>query len=146
MAGPQRASIGTFYIALDGIAGGALLLVFPAALVAERGWFPPLVVGVVGFLLLWAIMLVCGLARGGTAVAIGGAGAVRGVTLRSTLQQRSYDWLTGDEARRLWELCGEQAFKLPPWEEVGILPGVSAGDLGSLKAVLRLRQETMTRR
>ena len=59
-------------------------------------------------------------------------GAARALALHPALQQRGYYWLTLAQARELWELCGERAFKLPPWADVGILPGIAEGDLRAL--------------
>lgn len=71
----------------------------------------------------------------------GGMGAVRAVALHPALQERGYHWMTPAQARELWELCGEAAFRLPPWEEVGTLPGITEGDIAALARVIQLLEK-----
>lgn len=138
---PQRHKEVEACIALDYVAGGLVALGFTLG-VALVNFGVMLIVGGTGFLcflLLWTFLLIQALSPRGPA-----AGAVRGVTLLTTLHERGYDWVTSEDARHLWELCGEAAFTLPPWEEVGTLPGVAEGDLESLKGVLKLRREVLS--
>ena len=66
--------------------------------------------------------------------------AVRGAALHAQLKSRGYQELSLADCTRLWRLCGEDAFLLPPWDHCGVLPGVREGDLESLARVARLNR------
>lgn len=45
--------------------------------------------------------------------------------LQRELHAKGYTWLTTEMALKLYRAAGSRARRLPPWEEVGIIPGCS---------------------
>ena len=67
---------------------------------------------------------------------------IRAPYIYVALRHRGYDWLTFLQARELWELVGSAALRLPPWSDVGTVPGVSEGNMesiGELASLLKSR-------
>ena len=64
------------------------------------------------------------------------AAEIRNHALLAALKMRGYHWMERKDARQLWSICGERAFKLPPWDDVGLMPGVAEGNIGSLVTVV----------
>lgn len=99
--------------------------------------------------MLWLTAFVClvpwivGIGRLAMKGVVGASAVVRGATLKRTLHARGYQWLTGQQSRELWKLCGERAFSLPHWDEVGTLPGVHEGDVASLADAMKMRTAAM---
>lgn len=120
----HRARWAGYLIWCDGIAGAVLLVGLPVAF--HRQELGPCAVALAAF---------AGLT--GFGIFFVGLRLVRGLMLHSELRRRGYLWLTYGQAEVLWSLCGVSAFRLPPWEHLAVLPGVSRRNIKSLAKLVR---------
>jgi len=63
----------------------------------------------------------------------------RGKKLQDELRHRGYTWLTLDDARLLYQELGKRAWQIPPYEELGVVPGVEEGCVETLLEVMERR-------
>jgi hypothetical protein len=80
-----------------------------------------LLIATLAAIIVWRLF--CGLNRRGA--------EVRALSLKSALAERGYGWMNHQHYVAL-VLAGSKASRLPPWDHVGTLPGVSEGDIPAL--------------
>lgn len=62
----------------------------------------------------------------------------RGRWLLAILKTRGYEWMSLSQAEQLVWSVGLRARRLPPWEQVGVIPGCKPENIMALTAVARL--------